>query len=56
MCALMLTAQLMNREYDGPSALSFAVVLMLLANPYCVGSVSFQLSVASVMGIFLFSS
>lgn len=54
MCALMLTAQLLNREYDGPSALSFAVILMLLANPYCVGSVSFQLSVTSVMGIFLF--
>ena len=55
MSALMLTAQLLNREYDGPSALSFAVILMLFANPYCVGSVSFQLSVASVMGIFLFS-
>ena len=55
MCALMLIAQLLNREYDGPSALSFAVVLMLLANPYCVGSVSFQLSVTSVMGIFLFA-
>lgn len=55
MCALMLTAQLLNREYDGPNALSFAVVLMLLVNPYCVGSVSFQLSVTSVMGIFLFA-
>lgn len=55
MCALMLTAQLLNREYDGPSALSFAVILMLIANPYCVGSVSFQLSVTSVMGIFLFA-
>lgn len=55
MCALMLTAQLLNREYDGPSALSVAVILMLIANPYCIGSVSFQLSVASVMGIFLFS-
>ena len=55
MSALMLFAQLLNREYDGPSALSFAVILMLFANPYCVGSVSFQLSVASVMGIFLFA-
>lgn len=55
MSALMLTAQLLNREYDGPSALSFAVILMLIVNPYCAGSVSFQLSVTSVMGIFLFS-
>lgn len=55
MCALMLTAQLLNREYDGPSALSFAVILMLIVNPYCAGSVSFQLSLTSVMGIFLFS-
>lgn len=55
MSALMLTAQLSNREYDGPSALSFAALVMLAANPYCIRSVSFQLSVASVAGIFLFA-
>ena len=55
MCGLMLSAQLLNKEYDGPSALSFAVLVMLAVNPYCVGSVSFQLSVASVAGIFLFA-
>ena len=53
MCGLMLGAQLLNKEYDGPSALSFAVLIMLAVNPYCIGSVSFQLSVASVAGIFL---
>ena len=55
MCGLMLVAQLLNKEYDGPSALSFAVLIMLAVNPYCIGSVSFQLSVASVAGIFLFA-
>lgn len=55
MCGLMLVAQLLNKEYDGPSALSFAVLIMLAFNPYCIGSVSFQLSVASVAGIFLFA-
>lgn len=55
MSALMLIAQLLDKEYDGPSALSFAVLIMLYINPYCIGSVSFQLSVTSVMGIFLFA-
>ena len=55
MSGLMLIAQLLDKEYDGPSALAFAVLVMLFANPFCIGSVSFQLSVASVMGIFLFA-
>lgn len=54
MCALMLLALLLNREYDGLSALSFAACAMLFANPLIVTSVSFQLSAASVAGIFLF--
>lgn len=55
MSGLMLTAQLLNREYDGPSSLSAAVLVMLTVNPYCISSVSFQLSVASVAGILLFT-
>ena len=55
MMGLMMLAQTMDREYDAPTALSFAVLVMLLANPYCISSVSFQLSVASVAGILLFS-
>ena len=55
MSGLMLMAQLLNKEYDGPSALAFAVLVMLMGNPYCIGSVSFQMSVASVAGIFLFT-
>lgn len=55
MAALMLAAPLVNREYDGPTALSFAVGCMLLANPMSITSVSLQLSVCSVSGIFLLS-
>ena len=54
MSALLLLALLFNREYDGPTSLSFAVLVMLIANPLTVASGSFQLSVASVAGIFLF--
>lgn len=53
MSGLMLLGLLFNREYDGATALSFAVLTMLLGNPLVIGSVSFQLSVASVGGIFL---
>ena len=56
MSALMLIAALVNREYDGPTALSFAVLFMLLGNPLVITSVGFQLSVGSVAGIFLFAS
>ena len=51
---LMLLALLMKREYDPPTALSFAVLFMLLVNPLTITSAGFQLSVASVSGIFLF--
>ncbi len=54
MSGLMLLALLFDKEYDGPTALSFAVLVMLAVNPLAVTSVSLQLSVASVAGIFLF--
>ena len=54
MVSLMLLARLLDREYDGPTALAFAVVAILTLNPGAVAAVSFQLSVASVAGIFLF--
>ena len=54
MCCLMLLASVVNKEYDGPTALSFAVLVMLVCNPLAVTSVSLQLSVASVAGILLF--
>ena len=55
MVALMILAQLFNREYDPPTSLSFAALTMLLANPMVITSVSFQLSVGCVAGIQLFS-
>lgn len=55
MSALMLLAMLLDREYDGMTALSFAVLVMLAVNPLSIASVSLQLSAASVAGIFLFS-
>ena len=54
MCGLMLLAMLVNREYDGPSALSFAVLVILAWNPYSITSVSLQLSVSAIVGIYLF--
>ena len=51
---LMLLALLFKKEYDPPTALSFAALVMLTVNPLTITSTGFQLSVASVAGIFLF--
>ena len=56
MQGLMLLSTLLHKEYDSSTAFSFAVLVMLVANPVVVTSVGFQLSVASVAGIFLFTS
>lgn len=50
---LMILALCVNREYDPPTALSFACLSMLVLSPLVIASVGFQLSVASVAGIFL---
>lgn len=52
---LMLLALLFNREYDPPTALSFAALVMLVFNPMVITSASFQMSVGCMAGIFLFS-
>lgn len=54
MWSLILLARLAGREYDGPTSLGFAVLVMLLVNPPMITDAGFQLSVASVAGIFLF--
>ena len=54
MQCLMIGAMLFNKEYDGPTELSFASLVMLLVNPLVITSVSFQLSVGCIIGIFLF--
>lgn len=55
MQGLMILALLVNKEYDPPTALAFAVLVMLTANPITITSVSFQLSVGCMVGIFLFA-
>ena len=52
---LVIMALLFEREYDPPTALSFAVLVMLAQNPMCLTGVGFQLSVGCMIGIFLFS-
>lgn len=54
MQVLMILAMLVKKEYDPPTALSCSVVLMLTANPMTIVSVSFQLSVGCMVGLFLY--
>jgi competence protein ComEC len=56
MQSVMILALLFRREYDPPSALATAVIVILFANPFSVVSVSFQLSCGCIVGIFLFSA
>lgn len=55
MQGLVVLSLLVNKEYDPPTALATAVLVMLLINPMTITSVSFQLSVGCMVGIFLFS-
>ena len=52
---LMILADFLLKEYDSSTALSAAVLLMLLINPLAITSASLQLSVGCLVGIFLFS-
>ena len=56
MVCLMIIAGALDKTYDGATALAFACLVMLAVNPLTITSVSFQLSAASVAGIFLFCS
>ena len=55
MVGLMILAQLFRREYDSPTALAFACLVILLRNPLAITSVSLQLSAGCVAGILLFN-
>ena len=55
MQGLMILAMLFDKEYDGPTELAFACLVMLVGNPLVITSVSFQLSVGCMIGIFLFN-
>ncbi len=54
MVCLMMAAVALNREYDPGSGLAFAVLVMLMINPFAVLSVSLQMSACCVTGILLF--
>jgi len=55
MQALMLLSMTVRKEYDGPTALSFSVFVMLAVNPLVITSVSLQLSAGCMIGIIAFS-
>ena len=55
MQGLLILSAVVDREYDPATALSFAALVLLLANPLTITSVSFQLSVGCMIGIFAFS-
>ncbi len=56
MLTLSLLARLLGRDYDGPTALAFGGIVLLGLNPTTIASISFQLSVAAVAGIFCFTA
>ena len=53
MLTMLLIAPIFRRESDPPTALSFALFLILAANPFAVKSVSLQLSFAAMAGLIL---
>lgn len=53
MVGLMLLAPLLGREGDAPTSLAAAALVILLANPFAIASVSLQMSFAAVAGILL---
>jgi competence protein ComEC len=55
MIALLQLAPLLGREQDSPTALSTALMLQLLCNPFAAAHVGLQLSFGAVAGIILVS-
>ena len=56
MHGIMILSRMIKKEYDPPSALAFAVLVILLWNPLALTAVGFQLSVGCIVGIFLFAA
>lgn len=52
---LLLSAPLVRRERDDITSLAAAALVLLVQDPWCIASVSFQLSFAAVVGLMLFS-
>ena len=55
MQTLVVIALLTYKEYDPPTALTAAVLVILICNPLSITSVSLQLSAGCMTGIFLFT-
>ncbi len=55
MQGLMILAMLVNKEYDPPTALATAVMVILAVNPVSVTSISLQLSAGCMIGILWFT-
>ncbi len=55
MLSMSILAQLLNRDYDGPTALAVGALTLLVANPTVIAGVGFQLSLGAVAGIQCFS-
>ena len=55
MYLLLFGSMMASRDYDAPTALAFAVLVMLALNPLAITSVGLQLSVGCVIGILLFA-
>jgi len=51
MLTFLLAAPLFHRDSDGPTALTAALFLILLENPFAAASISLQLSFAAMAGI-----
>ena len=51
MLTFLVMAPLFHRNNDGPTALSAALLLILLANPFAAASISLQLSFGAMAGI-----
>ena len=55
MQSVLLMAPIFKRENDSLTSLSFALLILLIKNPFSVMSVSLQLSFAATAGVTLFS-
>lgn len=55
MLIMLQLAPMLGRQGDSPTSLAFALLLLLVQNPYCAASISLQLSFGAVCGILLFA-
>ena len=51
MISMGMLAPLLGRDNDPPTSISFALLLILLKNPFAIASISLQLSFSAVAGI-----